>query len=228
MQDLTVIYITANVISENFRNNMWANLKHVLPIDVPIITVSQKPMELGDVNLVFEGERSHLNIYRQALMGVKEAKTKYVAIVEDDILYSDEHFKYRPTRNNIFAYNLCCWSIFTWSDPPVFNYTGRRNHGMLICTRDAYINALEERFAKFPDDSQVKTELWAEPGKYERQLGVTIQSFEPFFTHPPNIMFTHPGGLSHETLGFKKRQGKLRAFDIPFWGKAEEVVKLYV
>jgi hypothetical protein len=41
---------------------------------------------MGDIG------RSHLNIYRQILEGCKAATTKYVAMAEDDILYSESHF----------------------------------------------------------------------------------------------------------------------------------------
>ena len=225
MNDLTVVYITANQIPMSFANDLQVQL--LLSIDdAEIISVSKEPIKLG-TNIVSPFPRSHLGIYHDALLGVKEAKTKYVAIAEDDVLYVPEHFKIRPSNEEVFAYNMSTWSIFTWSEPAMFNHSARINHGMLICARDLYIKAIEERFAKFPDESKIDINVWAEPGKYERQLGVTQYKVEPHYTHPPNIMFTHEAGLSYNTIGTRKRPGKLRAYDIPFWGKASEVVKLY-
>jgi hypothetical protein len=226
MSDLTVIYITANEIPPGFNSSVIAYLSIAIGKDTPFISVSKKLLVFTN-NIVVDIPRSHVNIYRQALIGVKAAETKYIAIAEDDIFYSPEHFKKRPTRPNVFAYNIACWSIYTWSKPPIFSYTGRRNHGMLICERDLYIKAMEERFAKFTDDSQIDNSIWAEPGKYERQLGVTVQESEVFYTDPACVMFSHPQGLSHNTLGERKRLAPIRAYEIPHWGRAEEVVKLY-
>lgn len=231
MNDLTVIYLTANKIPEKFQGKMMDYLYEAMgnaDIDSSecFIPISKECMGI-DKEIVFDTPRSHINIYREALVGAKESKTKYIAIAEDDVLYSPEHFKKRPTRSGVFAYNVACWSIYTWSKGPIFSYTGRRNFGQLICERDLFIEAMEERFAKFENDSEINNAIWAEPGKYESQLGVTVRDTEVFYTDPANIMFTHPQGLSYHTLGERKRLAPIRAYEIPYWGRAEEIVKLY-
>ena len=228
MSDLTVVYITANKIPEYFANNMIKQL--ITAIDgLPLVSVSKKPIDMGYLkkSVISNNPISHLSIYRDALAGVKQAETKYIMIAEDDVLYSPEHFKHRPKNSGFFAYNIACWSIYTWSKPPIYSYTGRRNLGQLICERDLFIEAMEERFAKYPDESKVDIRVWGEPGKYERQLGVTIRDNEIFYTDPSNVMFSHDDGLSDKTLGHKKRLAPIRAFDIPYWNKASDIMKLY-
>lgn len=195
--------------------------------DASLISVSKKPIDFGS-NIVLNIPPHHINIYRAALTGIKAAKTKYIAIAEDDTLYSPEHFKCRP-KTRAFAYNLSCWGFYTWIKPPIFShrFLGRRNHSMLICERDLYIEAMEERFAKYPTNDMVNVNDWAEPGKYEGNLKLTQQPFETFYTNPPNIMFSHDEGLSHLTLGHKKRLGELRALELPYWGKASDIMSLY-
>lgn len=223
--DLTCVYYTSNTISDYFSDNT-ERIFNAATEGLPLISVSHRPMDFGD-NLVVDLPRSHFNIYRQALIGAKEAKTKYIALCEDDVLYSAEHFKYRP-KDKPFAYNFGVWGIYTWQDPPIFNFKGggRVNLGNLICDRVAFIEAMEERFRKYPND-EVNKELWAEPGKYERQLGVSVQEFEVFYTNPPNIMFSHETALSFAGLGTRKRAGELRATEIPYWNRAEDIRKLY-
>lgn len=225
MNDLTVIYYTANVISEHFAHNTQKQLLKAIG-DLPLISVSKKPMDLGQNICVGETPRTHLNIYRQALIGAKKAETKYIALAEDDVLYSPEHFKKRSLPGK-FAYNIGVWSFFTWSDPPLFTYRGRINLNSLICERELFIEAMEERFARWPDDTKVNLGLWAEPGKYERQLGVTIREIEHFFTNPSNIMFSHETALSFSGLGRRKKLGNLWATEIPYWGTAQEIMKVY-
>lgn len=216
MNDLTAIYYTAGVIPNSFAEFIRAQLRNALREDTKLISLSQ------DSSM----PRSHLNIYRQALKGAKMATTKYIALCEDDVLYSPEHFKYRPSEGK-FAYNVGCWSLFTWIEPAVFTYKGRKNLCNLICERELFIEAMEERFAKWPDDNKINLGIWAEPGKYERQLGVTVREPEEFYTNPPNIMFSHETALSFENLGMRKKMGNIRATAIPIWGSADIIKALY-
>lgn len=213
--DITAVYYTARVSPTNFRAYIEEQLDRALG-DMPLVEVS-----LSDLS-----KRSHFQIYRQALEGATKATTKYIALCEDDVLYSPEHFKYRPKKTP-FAYNLGYWGIYTWQDPAMYNYKGRRNLGLLICEREAFIEAMEERFVKYPDPQQEIKDIWAEPGKYERQLGVKQWDTEVFYSQPPCIKFSHETELSFAALGTRKRSGELRAYSIPCWGEAEVIRALY-
>jgi len=223
--DLTAIYYTGNNLPERFDRKIQANLLKALD-GLPLLSVSQKPMLFGINILVGEIGRSHFNIYRQALKGAKHAKTKYIALCEDDILYHKSHFEHVPS-DGVFAYNMSVWGLYTWVTPALFSYKGRRNLSGLICERDLFINAMEERFKRWPDDTKTNKDLWAEPGKYERQLGVTIQQTEEFYSDIPNIAFSHETALSFEGLGKRKKIGHMRAYEIPYWGRADDIKNLY-
>lgn len=223
MSDLTVVYYTANVIPQLFGDAIRQRLLESAE-GLPIVSVSHKPLVFGR-NIVVDLPRHHLNIYCQALIGAREATTKYIALCEDDVLYSPEHFKYRPTEGK-FAYNLGHWGIHTWGEP-VFSWKGRRNLCHLICERELFIRAMEERFLRWPNDEKIDLGLWAEPAKYEKQLDVTVRESEVFYSNPPNIVFSHEAALSFANLGTRKRLGELRATSIPYWGTAQEVRRLY-
>lgn len=223
ISELTIVFYTANVIPDIFANTVRTKLLESSD-GARIITVSLKPMGFDD-SIVVHLPRHHLSIYKQALIGAKEAKTKYIALCEDDVLYSPEHFKHRPQPGR-FAYNLGHWNIYTWMKKPVFSWKGRRNLGQLICERDLFIEAMEERFSKHDDDVDIS--IWAEPGKYESKLGVTQRQCEEFWTNPPNVAFSHETALSFTNLGTRKRLGELRATEIPYWGTATEVRSMYL
>ncbi len=227
MNDITIILYTCNEVPLAFASNTYNQLLKAAQ-GAPIVVVSQKPMPVDEQNIVVDLPRHHLSIYRQALIGAKAADTKYIALCEDDILYSPEHFKYRPKNMLKFAYNMNFWNIATWGEP-VFTQKlgGRRNLGNLICDRDLFIHAMEERFLRWPEGSKVNLSNWAEPSKYERHLDVSIREWEPFATNPPNIMFSHETALSFGNLGTRKRLGEIRASEIPYWGSATKVRSLY-
>lgn len=216
--DLTICYYTAQTAPKAFVDETWKVLMKSAAAESYQLSVSVIKPDVAP---------SHFNIYRQALEAAHGAKTKWIALCEDDMLYSPEHFKYRP-KSKPFAYNLGYWGIYTWQDPPLYNYKGRRNLGNLICDRQAFIEAMEERFAKYPDPQGDRLkDIWAEPSKYERQLGVTIREAEDFYTNPPNIKFSHETELSFQGLGTRKRAGELRAYDIPYWGTAKKIRSIY-
>jgi hypothetical protein len=220
--DITIIYYTANKISDYFYESAKNQLLKAAG-DIPIISVSQKPIDLGKNICVGDIGQSVFNIYKQALIGAKEAKTKYIAMAEDDILYSPEHFTKRSSPGR-FTYNLGIQAIFTWSNPPVFSYIGRQVLSNLICERQLFIDAMEERHAKYPEDKNKPIKYWGEPGRYDKELGVTVHRTENIFTDTPNVVFSHQDSMCYKTLGKRKAHGRDRVEEIPYWGKARDII----
>ena len=73
MNDLTIIFYTANHISDYFMANIQKQLLKAIG-DTPIISVSHKPMKFGQNICVGEIGRSTYNLYKQVLIGAKYAK----------------------------------------------------------------------------------------------------------------------------------------------------------
>lgn len=217
LSDLTAVYYTADIAPTDFTEATMATLKKALG-DIPL-TIVRKPVSVP---------RSQAQIYRQVLEGAKHATTRYVACCEDDVLYHEEHFKFRP-KDGHWGYNMNAWSVFTWGEP-MFTYKypgGRRNLSGLICERQLLIDHLEERFRLWPDDSLIRKEIFGEPGKYDNQLGTTPYPSQFFTTNPPNIVFSHQTNLQFKGLGTRKRVGDIRATEIPYWGHINKIRKLY-
>lgn len=222
MKDLTILYYTANFLKEPFatkvRDVLWKAKG-----DTHLISISQKPMDYGE-NIVVDLPRAYLSIYKQILIGAKAATTEFVALAEDDCLYSSEHFTYRPPLDT-FAYDMARWSIYSWTTPPIYSIKYRRSNSTMLCSRELLIRALEERFAKFPDESKINLSYFGEPGKYEHALGVTVQKSMEYTSTTPCVVFSHPEAIGYHYLGNRKRLGELKAYDIPFWGRADDMIK---
>lgn len=215
MQDLTAVLYTADALPKKFAENTMVLLKKSLN-EIPLIII-KKPSDI---------ERSQAQIYRQVLEGAKQAQTKYVACCEDDVLYSPEHFKFRPKPEH-WGYNMNAWSIFTWGEP-MFTYKppgGRRNLNGLICERNLLIDHLEERFKLW--SGEVDINIFGEPGKYDNQLGTTPYPSQDFYCNPPNIVFSHEANLQFKGLGTRKALGQVRAIEIPYYGTAKKIRSLY-
>jgi len=222
MEDLTILFLTVNKVPK-----AWAEYHKKVLLEAagsyPIISISREPIELG-TNLIQEEPISCSNVYRQMLRGAKLATTPYVAMAEDDTLYPREHFVfYRPPLDT-FAYNRTLWALFTWRRP-TYSWKTRKSNSTLIAPREALIKALEERFAKYPDGIPPK---WAgELGRdtIERRMGVTIQKSVEVFSKTPVVLFHHDYEMDLLAVKHRKRPFYIQAYDIPYWGKAEELVK---
>ena len=223
MNDITIIYITANKINDAFAKNIRQELLKAAQ-GLPIISVSKKPIKFGLKNLVFPGKASIYREYKETLAGVKEAKTKYIAIAEDDSLYTPDHFAHIP-HPGTFEFNIACWGIFTWVIPPIYNLKFRENHNELVCERDLYIEAMDEHFLKYPDENNYPSKFFAEPGRYEKQLGVKKHAVTDFMSNPPIVRFSHEQCYGWATMGNLKKMGPIRAYDIPYWGSADNLLK---
>lgn len=224
--DLTIIYYTANFLKSSFADKVRANLLRAAQ-QYPIISVSQKELSFGRNICVGDIGRNIYNIYRQILTGAKAARTEFVGLAEDDVLYSFEHFsQFRPPKNR-FAFNIARWELYTWHKQPRYGLTQRRTNTTMIAPRELLVEALEERFKKYPDISTMPKECFGEPSRRDTEMGLTKRLSVKFISTIPVIVFCHSEALGFNTLGKKKRLSYFRAFDIPVWGKAEDVMREY-
>ncbi|MFZ3301273.1 MAG: hypothetical protein WA152_00995 [Microgenomates group bacterium] len=219
MSDLTIIFLTVNLVPEK-----WARYHKKKLLEAAdssnIITISKEPLNWGQ-NYIQDEPVSENNIYKQILNGCKIANTPFVAIAEDDTLYTKEHFhSFRPTHDS-FAYNLSCWGLLTWG-PPTYYWSNKLRNLSLIAPRKLAIESLEERFAKSPT-------FYGELGhpKIESRLGLEPRKHMTFFSKQPIVYFQHDHGLDRLEREHKKQMSNLRSFEIPFWGKSKQLVKKF-
>jgi len=219
MNDLTLIYYSANSLPENVAVNFRRELLNVTTNVFPIISVTQKPVDFGNNICVSEIGQSYYNLYKQMHIGVQAAKTKYVATVEDDTLYTMEHFAYRPSSDGIISYNKSMWFL----DRNIFwNRGGTGTFGCIAPTKILY-DTLEQRFRRFsiePMPRDYQKYFWRDPGQ-DDQLGFKNQEIEIFSTRVPLITLCYFAA----THGWpKRRQQTSKTTDrLEYWGNATEL-----
>ena len=129
--DLTVIYLTMNRLPADWTGFHWDTLLEAVG-EFPMISISRTP--LPGNNLIDDDEPGYLNIYRQLLRGAKAATTEFIAVAEDDVLYSSNHFRFHRPKPHVFAYNYARWALFTWG-VPTYNIRQRHSNSALIAPR---------------------------------------------------------------------------------------------
>jgi len=92
----TIVYYTSNRENESFERKIIERL----PQDMPIISVSQKPMNLGKNICVGDIGVSPENGFKQMLIGCEAATTPFVTFAEADTIYPPDYFNYQPDDIN--------------------------------------------------------------------------------------------------------------------------------
>jgi hypothetical protein len=223
--DITIIYITMNLMSQKWVDFQNHNLLKAAD-SAPIISISRLPMNLG-TNLIDTGTPGYWNLYSQLLRAAKKAKTPYVALAEDDVLYTRAHFhEFRPGLDCV-AYDRSRWSLFTWEKEPFYCLRQRISNCSLIASRDYLVAALEERQARHPNGCNEK--LLGEVGrsKVDARLGVSKRNMVEFYSYGPIVQLNHPQGHDLTQKTQWKRHGQIRAWSIPYWGPAKEILSYY-
>ena len=95
----------------------------------------------------------------------------------------------------------------------------------MLSSRKLVIEALEERFKKYPKGTPDR--ITGEMGRamVERNMGITLREVEEFETTVAVVNFNHANASDRLQVQQRKNFGPIQAYDIPFWRKAEDLVK---
>jgi len=215
----TVIYYTSNRERPEFEAKIVAKLLENCN-GLPIISVSQKPMKLGRNLCVGNVGHSYLNLYRQQLIGAKEANTKYLIFAEADFLYPKEYFDYEPTIDNV----LLCDNVWIIYNRKFYSYRKKNiSHGAQIVKRNYLIDRLEKGLKGMPEWYDGNPVPWF--SNAQKKL-VTEPPYTSFHTNIPCISFKTGNGMNMWTAVERNRQS--RKASLPYWGKADSLRKEYL
>lgn len=223
-KDLTIIFMTANQVPAH-----WAEYHRRVLLeaaeDFPILAVTRKHGTpwAGQNNIIDDRPKCLSNIYWQMLRAAKLVDTEYIATAEDDCLYHKSHFTFFRPKPDEVAYDQNRMGLFTWGTP-TYNWRNRKSNCTLIAPRKLLIEALEERFAKWPEGTP--DEITGEVGRsmVEKNLGITLRKSVEVFNKFSVIMVNHEFGSEDRQKTQRKSMGPIRAYDIPHWGKAADLI----
>lgn len=223
--NLTIIYITNNLMPKAWTDFQISSFIKASE-GYNVISISRVPMTLG-INLIDSEPKSYWNIYKQLLRAAKLSDTEYIATAEDDTLYTHEHYhEFRPKLDEI-AYDRSRWSLFAWEKNPMYCLRNRISNCSMISPRDLFINAIEERIEKYPNglpDSEVG-EVGRE--RVELRLKVKRNKLVEFYSTNAIVQLNHINGSDIRQKEKWKSHGQIKAYDIPYWGKASKLVEVF-
>jgi hypothetical protein len=187
---------------------------------VPIISVSQKPIDFGDNVCVGEVGFSAQNLFRQMQIGIAAAKTRYICPAESDILYPPEYFTFRPPRDDTY-----------YLASPLYVLFAQRGHGKTYClkprgsessmmvARDLVLRRLDVILKDLPQ--------WGNQDADGEKLHFMLErrfARKDIFTLPAAVVtFKTDENLHRKTP--HDVNSKVR--ELPHWGSAVEMLRKY-
>ena len=209
MVEKGVLYYTDNVLDDNLANIVRESIGES---NLPIVSVSLKPIDFGK-NIVFDGERGYLTMFRQILTGLKESDTKYIFMCEHDVLYHPSHFEFTPPRDDVYYYNSNAYKYRLKGRIVVKYYC--RWLSQLCANRELLMNHYDKKIEKIEEclENGLEGKAWRRYAGYEPGTGrskkIDNHDFTHFTSKYPNIDIRHGGNLSGDHR-FKKEHFKDR------------------
>lgn len=186
-KDKTIIYYTANTESKVFEQKIIDDLLKKAG-DIPIISISRKPINLGTNICIGEVPVSYTSEWKQLLLGLKAAKTKFCIAAEADCMYPPEYFAFTPPEEKMMYNYKNIWMV--WKRHHGFYRKHGYCEGAQMCDREYWINRLEPLL---PDEWIVY------PRTMENLLVGNIFSRRKEWTGDPVISFKTGDGVSSKT-----------------------------
>jgi hypothetical protein len=204
----TIIYYSSNAEDPIFEQKIMDNVKKQVG-DIPIISVTQKPVNLGRNICVGEKPLCYSNAFKQLLIGLKEAKTEFCIAAESDVLYPPEYFTFTPElKDKPYRYTNV-WVHFDGRDK---FWKKSWSEGAQMCGREHWIKSIE-RILVNPD-------RWEpEPFKF-----IFTEKDEYSWTGNPVVTFKTRHGVNFKT-GYDQHN---HVTELPYWGTALEIKEKYL
>ncbi len=209
----TVIYYTSNQEEEKFEAKIRENLLKVIG-NLPLISVSQKPIDFGKNICIGNVGVSNQNAHRQLQIGAMAATTPFIHFAEADTLYPKEYFIYiPPVIDRIYRAPIYLLYLNRRSWGKDRFYLKQSSEASTVVGRKYIIKHIES----YLSDRGMWNPILERNSTYPRMVP-DHDAYSIFNPEVPiiSIKTGHSMHGSHHCSG--------RAKILPFWGTPEEVI----
>ncbi len=212
----TIIYYTSNRESPDFEKRVQENLLKVCG-DLPIISVSQKPISLGKNICIGDVGTSGFNMFRQVQIACKEASTPFVISAEADCLYPPDYFKFIPPKKNVCYRNSNLYVMPDARDYFFYKKEGA-THAQII-GREFYLEVLKKLFTNAPK--------WSieEKNFPKERIGKSDIFDEILYWKSENPVFQIK---THKGMRYYTHSDRTPISSLPYWGSGKKVRSYYL
>ena len=208
MNNATILYYSSNREDPAFEARIIENLRKVKG-DLPIVSVTHKPMDLGKNICVGDVGVSGFNMFRQVQIGLQEIQTEFVISAEADTMYPPDYFTYRPPRNDKCYRNSNLYVMPDYRDYFFYKEEGA-THSQII-GRDFYLNRLNHLFKGAPQWSVEEKNFPKE--RHKKEDVVRGKDIEHYHTENPVFQVK-----THKSMRYYTRSDRTPILELPYWG----------
>jgi hypothetical protein len=212
----TILYYTSNkeesLFEERIRNLILENSN-----GLPIVSVSQKPIDFGKNICVGEIGASGFNMFRQVLIGCKACDSKFIISAEADCIYPPDYFTSIPCVEN-----KCYRNKNLYVMPQHRTLFWKKEEGAThsqIVGREFYIETLEKLFEGEPEwDVKIEQKNFPKEKTHGKLEDVFKKKDIEFYeTYNPVVQIKTSQSMRNYTVS-----DRVDRREIPFWGSGAE------
>jgi hypothetical protein len=216
MNNVTIIYYTSNREDPEFERKVQETLLKNCG-GLPIISVSQKPINLGKNICVGDVGISGFNMFRQVEIALEEATTDFVISAEADCLYPPDYFQFIPPK-----LDLCYRDNNLYVMPDKRDFFFHKKEGAThaqIVGRKFYLKVLKKLFKGAPkwstEEKNFPKERWGKEDVFD-----TIAYWKS-----PNPVFQIK---THKGMRYYTHSDRTPITELPYWGEGKKVRRQYL
>lgn len=223
LKDLvTIFYCSSNrekpEFEQRIRDNIFKNCG-----DLPIISVTQKPIDFGTNICVGEDVGvSGFNFFRQTLIALQNIKTPFALSCEADCTYAPDYFKFVPERLDKCYRNS---NLYVMGQHRTYFYKKEEGatHAQIVGT-EFYKKTLEKLFEGEPE-WDYKEEQKNFPKEKFHAKGDDIfrkEDIVMYETECPVVQIKTSQSMRHYT-----NSDRVPRYEIPYWGDGKSYRQRY-
>lgn len=216
MNHTTIIYYTSNREDPEFEKRVQETLLKNCG-GLPIISVSQKPINLGKNICVGDVGVSGFNMFRQVQIACEAAQTRFVISAEADCLYPPDHFQFIPPRIDACFRNS---NLYVMPDKRDFFFYKKEGatHAQIV-GREFYLQVLNKLFKGAPKWSLKEKNF---PKERHRKADVFDEIHYWKSKNPVFQIKTHKG------MRYYTHSDRTPIPSLPYWGSGKVVRRFYL
>lgn len=212
----TIIYYTSNHEDPKFEARIRENLLKVCG-DLPIVSVSQKPIKLGKNICVGDVGTSGYNMFRQVQIACEATDSDYVISAEADCLYPPDYFEFRPPRLDVCYRNS---NLYVMPDHRDYFFAKKEGatHAQIV-GRKYYLEILNKLFKDAPvwstEEKNFPKERWRKADVFDE--------ISYWNTKYPVFQIK-----THRSMRYYTHSERVPIPELPYWGSGKDIRKFYM
>jgi len=220
MNDLTCLYYSANREDPAFEQRIQDTLLKTMG-DIPLVSVTHKPMDFGQNICVGDVGFSAHNLFRQMQIAAEAAETRYVCCAESDILYPPEYFTFRPPEDDVFYLATPLWVLFAQRGKGHhYCRKARGSESAMMVNRQLLVDRLAQVMGNLSQ--------WGTADAGSEKLPFLLQrraNKREFYELPAAVITFKTDVQLHRKT---PHEVESRTHDLPYWGSAYTLLDRYI